>query len=79
MKFFQEFKKMNSANATLLNSVATYYDAVAYISRKDGKSLNIMGSESQIIQTRLYFDFLYEVMEKEAEKGIYGRKKFWLI
>jgi hypothetical protein len=73
-EIFQEFKKMNSANATLLNSVATYYDAVAYISRKDGKSLNIMGSESQIIQTRLYFDFLYEVMEKEAEKAFMAEK-----
>lgn len=71
---FQEFKKMNSANAMLLNSVANYYDACAYICKKDGKSLNIIGSESQIIQTRLYFDYLYEVMEKEAEKAFMAEK-----
>lgn len=71
---FQEFKKMNSANAMLLNSVANYYDACAYISRKDGKSLNIIGSEAQIIQTRLYFEYLHDVMEKEAEKAFLAEK-----
>lgn len=71
---FQEFKKMNSANAMLLNSVANYYDACAYISRKDGKSLNIIGSEAQIIQTRLYFEYLHDVREKEAEKAFLAEK-----
>jgi hypothetical protein len=71
---FQEFKKMNSAIAMLLNSVANFYDACAYISRKDNKSLNIIGSEAQIIQTRLYFEYLYETMEKEAEKAFLAEK-----
>ncbi len=73
-EIFQEFKKMNSAAAMLLNAVAKYYDACAYISRKDGKSLNIIGSEAQIIQTRLYYEYLYEAMEKEAEKALLGEK-----
>lgn len=71
---FQEFTKMNSAYAMLLNSVGNYYDACVYISKKDGKSLNIIGSEAQIIQTKLYFEYLYEVMEREAEKALAAEK-----
>jgi len=71
---FEEFKKMNSSSAKLLGAVAHFYDACAYISRKNGSSLNILGSEAQIIQTRLYYEYLYEVMEKEAHKAHMGEK-----
>ena len=71
---FETFNRFNEAKGQLLNAVANFYDAVAYISRKDGKALKIIGSEAQIIQTQLYFEYLYDAMEKEAEKALMGEK-----
>ena len=64
---FITFKRINAAHALLLNAVATFYDAKAYLKNGDTKSLQVIGSEAQQIQVRLYFDFLLGVMEKEAE------------
>jgi enamine deaminase RidA (YjgF/YER057c/UK114 family) len=64
---FESFKRLNQAFATLLNAVANFYDARAYIKNGDTKSLQVIGSEAQQIQVRLYFDYLMQVMEKEAE------------
>ena len=64
---FESFKRINQAYATLLNAVANFYDAKAYVKNGDIKSLQVIGSEAQQIQVRLYFDFLVQVMEKEAE------------
>ena len=64
---FFSFKRANYALTTLLNAIATFYDAKAYLKNGDTKSLQIIGSEAQQIQVRLYYDYLVQVMEKEAE------------
>jgi len=64
---FVTFKRANYALTTLLNSIATFYDAKAYMKNGDVKSLQIIGSDAQQIQVKLYFDYLNQVMEKEAE------------
>ena len=65
---FMIFKKTNAALSLLLNAVANFYDAKAYLSNKvDHKSLQVIGSEGQQIQVKLYFDYLCQVMEREAE------------
>lgn len=71
---FATFKRINNANAILLNAVANFYDAKAYIKTADVKSLQIIGSEAQQIQVKLYFDYLYQVMEKEADVAYTGEK-----
>jgi hypothetical protein len=64
---FLSFKRVNVALTTLLNAIASFYDAKAYMKNGDTKSLQIIGSEAQQIQVRLYYDYLVQVMEKEAE------------
>ena len=71
---FESFKRLNQAFATLLNAVANFYDARAYIKNGDTKSLQVIGSEAQQIQVRLYFDYLMQVMEKEAELAYKAEK-----
>lgn len=64
---FESFKRVNQAYATLLNAIATFYDAKAYLkNNSDMKSIQIIGSEAQQIQVRLYFDYLVQVMEREC-------------
>lgn len=55
----------------LLLGVASYYDSKVFTR---GPSLHVMGSEAQLIQTRVYFDFLKEVMESEARKAYEAEK-----
>jgi hypothetical protein len=65
---FVSFKRINVALSTLANAIAKFYDASAYLkTANDSKSLQIIGSEAQQIQVRLYYDYLVQVMEKEAE------------
>jgi hypothetical protein len=64
---FVSFKRINVALTTLANAIATFYDAKAYLKNGDTKSLQIIGSEAQQIQVRLYYDYLVQVMEKEAD------------
>lgn len=65
---FSTFKRANYALTKLLNAIASFYDAKAYLKNEvSGKSLQIIGSEAQQIQVRLYYDYLVQVMEKEAE------------
>lgn len=71
---FITFKRINNAHALLLNAVANFYDAKAYLKNGDTKSLQVIGSEAQQIQVRLYFDFLLGVMEKEAETAYKAEK-----
>lgn len=71
---FLTFKRINNAHALLLNAVANFYDAKAYLKNGDTKSLQVIGSEAQQIQVRLYFDFLLGVMEKEAETAYKAEK-----
>ena len=65
---FDSFKRINVALSTLVNAIASFYDAKAYLKTSgDSKSLQVIGSEAQQIQVRLYYDYLVQVMEKEAE------------
>jgi hypothetical protein len=65
---FIRFKRINHAHATLLNAVAHFYDAFAYIKNaSDSKSIQVIGSEAQQIQTQLYYEYLLSAMEKECE------------
>jgi hypothetical protein len=74
-EIFVEFKRINNANATLLNAVAVFYDAKAYIQTYDHcKAIKLVGSEAQQIQTKLYYEYLYEVMMKEAETAYEAEK-----
>lgn len=71
---FATFKRINNANALLLNAVAYFYDAKAYIKNESIKSLQVIGSEAQQIQVRLYFEYLYQMMEKECDVAYQGEK-----
>jgi uncharacterized membrane protein len=73
---FLAFKKMNAAYALILNAVASFYDAKAYIytSASGDKSLKVIGSEAQQIQTKLYYEYLVDVMKKEADKAYAAEK-----
>lgn len=66
---FFKFKKMNVAYVTLLNAIACFYDAKAYLKTdvNGNKSIQVIGSEAQQIQVKVYFDYLVECMEKETE------------
>jgi hypothetical protein len=64
---FLTFKRVNAALSLLLNAVANFYDAKAYLKNGDTKSIQVIGSEAQQIQVRLYYDYLVQIMEKEAE------------
>lgn len=66
---FESFKRINSAKALILNAVATFYDAKAYLKNGDVKKIQIIGTEGQQIQTKLYYEYLLEVMERECEKA----------
>ena len=66
---FLKFKKNNVAYATLLNAIAYFYDAKAYLKTdvNGNKTIQVIGSEAQQIQVRIYFDYLVDCMEKETE------------
>ena len=69
---FEKFKRINAAKATILNAVANFYDAKAYV--KSGESLQVIGTEAQQIQTKLYYEYLLEVMERECNKAYNAEK-----
>ena len=68
-EIFLKFKKMNVAYVTLLNAIAYFYDAKAYLKTdvNGNKTIQVIGSEAQQIQVRIYFDYLVDCMEKETE------------
>lgn len=69
------YKRINTALATILNAVARFYDAKAYIQNNaDLKYLRLIGSEAQQIQTRIYYEFIVEQMEKECDKAYKAEK-----
>jgi hypothetical protein len=75
----EKFKRINSARAMILNAVATFYDAKAYVKNGDEKSLQILGTEAQQIQTKLYYEYLLEVMERECDKAHKAEKVIVLL
>jgi len=70
---YQSFKRFDNANGILFSAVATFYDAMAYISRAT-KELKLIGTEAQQIQARLYHEYLYERMEVECKKAYTAEK-----
>lgn len=67
---FGSFKRMDNAYVTLLNAVAQFYDAKLYMRtdhQRGVKTYQIIGTEAQQIQTKLYFEFLHQQMDKEAD------------
>lgn len=75
----EEYKRMNDANFTLFCAVASFYDAKGYVhvSTQNGRKLSTfkcIGTEAQQIQTKLYYEFLKDNMEKECKKAIAGEK-----
>jgi hypothetical protein len=72
---FRQFKRMDSSYFILVSAVANFYDAKAYVHRKnDGQYLKIIGSEAQQIQTQLYFEYFFDLMNKEADKAYKAEK-----
>lgn len=68
---FKTGLKINVADSILLDAVASFYDAHAYVSsiRCGKKEVKVVGSEAQRIQTQLYYEYLSEVMERECDKA----------
>ena len=71
---FATYNRANYSSIRILTGIADFYDAKAYIKNGDIKSLQIIGSEAQQIQVRLYYDYLIQVMEKEAELAYSAEK-----
>lgn len=78
---FQEGLRIDKAESILLQAVASFYDAVAFtLSVRNGKkSLIVLGSESQQIQVRLYFDYLLEVMTRECDIAYRGERTISIV
>ena len=74
-ELYQSFKRLDTSFALIVNAVAKFYDAKAYIKTVNGnKSLHVIGSEAQQIQVNLYSEFLVDVMNREAEKAYKAEK-----
>lgn len=76
---FQEYTRRDNSYMILLNAVATYYGAKLYLqtSYSTGRKVNsyrIIGTEGQQIQTKLYFEFLYNAMIEECELAYNAEK-----
>lgn len=71
---FHTYKRANNAYNLLLNAVASFYDGKAYLTTGDVKSIRIVGSEAQQIQIKLYFEYLYEVMDRECNTAYSAEK-----
>ena len=74
-ELYQSFKRLDTSFALIVNAVAKFYDAKAYIKTVNGnKSIQVIGSEAQQIQVNLYSEFLLGVMEREADKAYKAEK-----
>lgn len=75
-ELYQSFKRMDTSLAMVVNAVANFYDAKAYVKTdiNGNKSLQVIGSEAQQIQVNLYSEFLLGVMEREADKAYKAEK-----
>lgn len=76
---FETYKKLNEADFILFCSVASFYDAKGYVqydytTGRKVSTFKCIGTEAQQIQTKLYYDFLKESMDKECKKAIAGEK-----
>lgn len=71
--------RMNDAEFILFGTVARFYDATGYVytSRSSGRKVSTfkcIGTEAQQIQTKLYYEFLLETMQKECNAALMGEK-----
>lgn len=76
---FMAQKRMNEADFILFCAVARFYDAKGYVKYdySEGRKVSrftCIGTEAQQIQTKLYYEFLKDNMEKECEKAYQGEK-----
>ena len=73
---FASFKKMDVAFTQIVNAVAKFYDAKAYVKTdiNGAKTIQVIGSEAQQIQVNLYSEFLVDVMNREADKAYKAEK-----
>ena len=70
-EIFEEFGKLNAANFRIISAVAYFYDSMAYTS---GKTFKVIGSEAQQIQVKLYYEYIKDCMELEADKAYKAEK-----
>lgn len=71
----KNFKRADHAHNCIVNAVAYYYDARAYVKRLEtSNSINVIGSQAQQIQVQLYSEYLLEVMEREANTAYTAEK-----
>ena len=75
-QFGDEFQRINKAHALIINAVGKFYGAKPYVKtdQQGVKSFKLIGTERQQLETQLYFDFIVEVMEKEAAKAYAAEK-----
>ena len=73
---FASFKRMDVAYTTIVNAVANFYDAKAYVKTniEGKKTIQVIGSEAQQIQVNLYTEYLLGVMNREADVAYEGEK-----
>lgn len=69
--------RMNDADFILFCAVARFYDAKGFVeynysSGRRVTTFKCIGTEAQQIQTRLYFEFLKDNMQKECDKSYKG-------
>lgn len=69
---FSTFKRMPKEDGILLNAVATFYDAMAYVNQ--GTSFKVIGTEAQQIQVQIYFEYLKEAMERDCNTAYTAEK-----
>ena len=75
-ELYQSFKRLDTSLAMVVNAVANFYDAKAYVKTdiNGNKSIQVIGSEAQQIQVNLYSEYLLGVMEREADKAYKAEK-----
>lgn len=73
---YASFKKMDVAFTQIVNAVAKFYDAKAYVKTdiNGAKTIQVIGSEAQQIQVNLYSEYLLDVMKREADKAYSAEK-----
>lgn len=76
---FHSTGRMNEADFILFCSVARFYDAKGYVHYDNSQGRRIstfkcIGTEAQQIQTKLYYEFLHDCMQKECETAMVGEK-----
>ena len=71
----KEYKRADHAYNQIVNAVASYYDAKAFVHHTyESHAVKIIGSQAQQIQVQLYSEYLLEVMEREANTAYMAEK-----